>query len=604
MTHTRPADDVTTIVDENTRLRRRERELAALYSSARELAELRDSAAVLDRLVQRAHQMLGGDVTYLSEFHPDTGELRVRTTAGAVSPAFRRLRVPPGCGLAGAVVETRDAQWAEQYASYRTDRHDPGVDQAVADEGIVSLLGVPMVSGDDVLGVLFVATRTAHRFTQEEVALLSALADHASVVLQTAETLRNLRRSEDEAQRALAELREHLAERDRASAVHARLVQVILTGGGFAPVAEILADGLGRPVAIVDERGTVVGAAGLPLPAAMVDRDDQADRRVHEATAASHRTGHCVPVDQVPGTGTVMALAAGPRLFGAVLVGDGEQPLGAVDRRTVERAGQVGALLALQQEAGADAEQRVRTEVVTDLLHDVPERRADVERRARRLGVGIDELDTLLLFAVPGDRRTAAVRQLGALLGERALVGEHRGYVVAVHDAGAGAPAPDQLRARVARSIGGPVLAVVPPAARGALPAAFVTAERTARLLAALGAEDEVAATEDYVPYAAVLDVDARSLDGFLAHTIGPVRRYDAERGTDLLETLRTFVRVGASPTRTARELSFHTNTILQRLGRLDQLLGDGWRDGERLFRIGVAVRLDELRERLRPSGA
>ena len=83
------------------------------------------------------------------------------------------------------------------------------------------------------------------------------------------------------------------------------------------------------------------------------------------------------------------------------------------------------------------------------------------------------------------------------------------------------------------------------------------------------------------------------------------MRAYDAERGTDLLGTLRAFVRSNASPTRTARALNFHTNTILQRLERLDRVLGEDWRDDERLFRIGLAVRLDDLRERLlRPSSA
>ncbi|WP_009478277.1 hypothetical protein [Rhodococcus sp. JVH1] len=62
---------------ELTRLRRRERELGVLFSSARELAELRDIDALLGRLVSRAHEMMGTDVTYLSEFDPATRELNV-----------------------------------------------------------------------------------------------------------------------------------------------------------------------------------------------------------------------------------------------------------------------------------------------------------------------------------------------------------------------------------------------------------------------------------------------------------------------------------------------------------------------------------------------
>src|SRR5699024_8651292 len=74
---------------EFSRLRRREHELSELFSSARALAEQRDSDAVLASLVQRAREMMGVDVAYLSEFDPDTRELRVRETSGSVSASFQ-----------------------------------------------------------------------------------------------------------------------------------------------------------------------------------------------------------------------------------------------------------------------------------------------------------------------------------------------------------------------------------------------------------------------------------------------------------------------------------------------------------------------------------
>lgn len=586
---------------EHTRLRRREHELSALFSSARELAELRDDDAVLTRLVQRAHEMMGVDVTYLSEFHPATRELRVRVTSGSVSAEFQHLRVPPGRGLASVVVETRTPQWVAEYAEYQQDRHDQGIDDAVSSEGLVSILGVPMLSGDDVLGVLFVANRETYAFAPEEIALLSALADHASVVLQTAQTLRDLRDSEEETQAALARLTENIAERDRANTVHQELVQAVLAGGGFSPVAETLAHALGRTIAIVDAREQVIAAAGLPLAPGMLALPEAARDAIDE----SRHSGHCVRLDDAAGIRAVAALTAGAQDFGAILLGDGEFELGAVDLRTIERAAQVGALLALQQEAVAGADHRVQSELVADLLDDVPERRADVERRARRLGIALDELDGLLLFAVPGEHRTAAARAIGPFLDDRALVGEYRGFVVAAYPSTRLAVDAEHFRMRVSHAIQRPVLAVIPPLSPGALAAAFTVAMRTARLLAALEVDDLTTSTDDYLPYSAVLDTDARTLAGFLRDTIGSVRRYDAERGTDLLGTLRAFVRNNASPTRTARALNFHTNTILQRLERLDRVLGDDWRDDERLFRIGIAVRLDDLRERLlRPQSS
>jgi GAF domain-containing protein len=580
---------------EFSRLRRREHELSALFSSARELAELRDIDAVLAHLVQRAHEMMGADIAYLSEFDPDSRELRVRETVGAVSASFQALRVPPGRGLASVVVETRSPQWSADYSGYMMERHDAAIDDAVTSEGLVSLLGVPMLTSDDVLGVLFVGNREQRDFTPDEVALLSALADHASVILRTAQVLQELRGSEETMRRALADLQAHLVERDRANTVHQELVRAVLAGGGFAPVVETLASALGRAAMIVDPQGRIVAAAGSSTPPRVPDPGGQIGR----AIADSRRSGHCVAVT-AEGLSAVAALAAGSQDFGALLLGDGDFQLGAVDLRTIERAAQVSALLSLQQEAASGAEHRVRSDLVADVLDDVPERRGDVIRRARRLGVDLEPLDRLALFAVPGDFQTASARALSARLSRHALVGEYRGYVVlafASAPSTQGRPDVEQLRKHLTHVVGRPVNAVVSPPAP--LSAAFPRAMRAARLLTALGASDVTVSTDEMLPYSMVLDTDGRALAAFLDEALGGVSRYDAEHGTDLLGTLRAFVRHGASPTRTARALNFHTNTILQRLDRLDGILGEGWRDDERMFRIGMAARLGELQQKL-----
>ncbi|WP_035856382.1 helix-turn-helix domain-containing protein [Cryptosporangium arvum] len=573
------------------RLRRREHELTALFASARELAEVHDTGTLLDRLVDRAHTMMGCDVTYLSEFDSRSRTLRVRTTKGSVSPLFQQLEVPPGAGLAGAVVESRAAHWVADYTRYAAERHDAGVDDAVAAEGLVSILGVPMLSGADVLGVLFVANRQEMAFTQEAIALLSALADHASVVLQTAQRIRELQRSDDEARSALERLTAHLGERDRANTVHQDLLRAVLAGGGFGPVARTLGAALGRRVVVIDERDRPIADSepSGELTLGAVTRG---------ALDAARTSGRCVLVDD-DGLSAVASMTAGARYFGAALLGVGTFELTPVDRRTVERAMQVGALLALQREAVAEAESRIRAELVADLVDGDPERRADGERRARRLGVGVAGLDTVLLFTVTGAGRGALVRAAQQQL-PGALVGERRGAVVALVPSDTDA---EGVRARLAGAVGEPVGCVRPPGVDSVagLAAAVATATRTARLLSALGIAGTTEHTDDYLPYSAVLDTDPRSLREFLDATIGAVRAYDAERGTELLTTLRAFVRHNASPTRTARALNFHPNTILQRLDRLDRVLGTTWRNEERLFRISLAVRLDELAARVDP---
>ncbi|WP_370181017.1 helix-turn-helix domain-containing protein [Rhodococcus wratislaviensis] len=578
---------------ELSRLRRRERELGVLFSSARELAELRDIDALLGRLVSRAHEMMGTDVTYLSEFDPSTRELNVRKTAGSVTPQFQHLRVPPGMGLASQIADSRAAQWVLRYQDYAEGPHEELIDDAVAAEGIVSILGVPMLSDGHVLGVLFAATRQEYAFTPDEIAVLSALADHASVVLQTASTLEQVRRSEDEARTALDRLTDYLQVRDRSTVVHQELIEAVLVGGGFEQVAGTLSTALGRTVTIVDR--DLHPVASHPTPAGQVSV--QLPPVVLDAITTSRTTGRCVRVDD-PVTPIVAAVIAGELYFGAVLVGSGDIELGPVDERTIERAAQVGALLVLQQNAVADTDLRARVELVADLLDPAPERRRDLERRVRARRVTLAALDTVVLISVPAENRATAARAASAFVGGHGLVGEHAGMVVAVLTTTAPPELVAELRDYLHETLHCPVLAITTPRAESpdALPARFESGLRTARLLAALDTTDAAVSTDAYLPYALLFDTDARTLNAFIDETIGPVRAYDDSKGTDLLATLRAFVRNEGSPTKTARALNYHTNTILQRLHRLEMLLGPEWRSDEHLFRISAAVRLDELR--------
>jgi GAF domain-containing protein len=575
-------------------LRRREHELSALFSSARELAGVRDTDAVLTRLVERAHEMLGSDVTYLSEYDPATGELHVRATYGAVTAALRELVVPPGRGLVSVVVETGAPQAVSRYSDYAAERHEPVIDDAVAEEGIVSMLGVPLRTETAVLGVLFVSMRQERTFGPEQIALLSALADHASIVLQAADRMRSLRRSEEEARATLDRLSEHLAERDRSNTVHQQLVSAVLTGGGFERIAETLAATLDRAVRIVDERGDERAAAGDA--AALRDADAA---QLQAAVDVSRSSGHAAPVAGAGGARVVAALAAGPRSFGAVHIDAGSFDLGAVDLRTVERAAQVGALLALAEEAVVEAQQRQQVDLLADIVASSPERRVDVTARLRRLGLDLEALDRLTLVAVPGEHRVDALRVLTRAAGTDGLVGELDGVLVVLAPGSRADLDAAASRAAVVAAIGAKVVAVDAPRSGAGAGERYDLARRALRIVRALDVDDGSVAADALLPYAAVLDTDQRALAAFLETAIGPVRRYDAERGTELLATLRAFVRNGASPTRTARALTFHPNTILQRLDRLDRVLGDGWRDDESLFRISLAVRLDELREQL-----
>ncbi len=78
--------------------------------------------------------------------------------------------------------------------------------------------------------------------------------------------------------------------------------------------------------------------------------------------------------------------------------------------------------------------------------------------------------------------------------------------------------------------------------------------------------------------------------------TLGPVLAYDAERGTSLLETLDAWFGAGGRVKETAARLHVHPNTVSQRLDRVGELLGSGWRDPGRALDLQLALRVHRLR--------
>ncbi|WP_024793388.1 helix-turn-helix domain-containing protein [Tomitella biformata] len=588
---------------ELSRLRHRETELAVLYTSARELAEVRDVDELLQRLVDKAHSMMGTDITYLSEFDQRTHDLYVRQTAGAISPELRRLRVPAGAGLVSAIAESRAPQWVQRY-SERTDLpHDDDVAAATEAEGLVAILGVPMLADGEVLGVLFAADRRERRFTAEQISMLSALANYASVVLQTARALSRAEVAVAETQQALAELTEHVQARDRSNVVHQDLIHAVLRGGGYPQVARTLGNALARRVRIVDVDLRLLasspaehGAANLLLPKAVTDAIEQ-----------SRQSGHCTRVGSGAGTvELVAAITAGDTLLGAILLDEAETAegpvigpvIGPVEERTVERAAQVAAILVLQNSAADAADRRARGELVADLLSAAPERRRDLARRTRGHGVDLGALDTVLVVSTAPPVRPAALRAVLQALPAGALASEHAGLVAVVMPSGDPSNAATILHRQIAGAIGPQAVVVAPDRAAtpDGLPRAFDSALRTARLLVALGTVDGAVTTAAYLPYTLLFGDDPALLHEFVDDIIGPVLAHDRQRGTDLTATLRALVRNEGSPTKAARALSYHPNTVVQRLDRIRVLLGEDWRHDEKFFRVSMAVRLEELR--------
>ncbi|MFG2845098.1 helix-turn-helix domain-containing protein [Kitasatospora sp. NPDC048296] len=568
--------------------RRREAELTALFDTAGDLAASRELDTVLQAIVRRARMLLGTDTAYLTLPDEAAGDTYMRVTDGSVSVLFQTLRLSLGDGLGGLVAQT-----ARPYATpdYRTDerfRHTGTIDAAVLDEGLVAIIGVPLLLGGQVIGVLFAADRSPRAFSPDEVALLCTLAAHAAIALDTAKSLADTRAAIAELNTANELVRAHSAAVQRAEQAHDRLTDLVLRGAEVPDVAAAVALLLDGEIAVLDAEGEPL--AGRPTPAA----------ELAGAVAASRTEGRSVR----HGGLWVCAVLAGHDALGTMVL-RGRPDLDDADRRLFERASVVTALLLLLRRSVAETENRVRGELLTDLL-TAPERDpAGLTARGRRLGVDLAR-PHLVLVAEPADgdgdergRLAGAARRY--LFGARGVGAEHGEAVVLLVPLEAGTTGdPEgtarQAAERLARLAGFPVTvgAGRPAAGPRALAAAYAEGLRCVRALRVLGRAGE-GASAGALGFLGVLLGDGHDVDGFVGATLGPLLAYDARRGTELVRTLRAYFDCGGSLTRAKDELHVHVNTVVQRLDRVEALLGRDWSRPERSLELQLALRLQLL---------
>ncbi len=177
--------------------------LELLYSISRELTGELDLRELLQRILQLTLEAVGaptGSILVLDE--------RGEVTEGAIAYAGKvhdhtaeQLRDTYEHGLAGWVVENRQAALVENILE------DPRWLQRPEDteEGMPrSAISVPLIAHDRVVGALTLVRRMASHFTEEDLALATAIADQAGIAVSNA----RLFRAEQERRELASTLRE------------------------------------------------------------------------------------------------------------------------------------------------------------------------------------------------------------------------------------------------------------------------------------------------------------------------------------------------------------------------------------------------------------
>jgi DNA-binding PucR family transcriptional regulator len=438
------------------------------------------------------------------------------------------------------------------------------------------------------LGHLLV--RAAREPAPDEQFLAQVLAQQTGVAVSNAQ-LHGRERDTAAALAATNEaLQETVAALRRGMASHERLTRVAAAGEGAAGIADALHDLTGLAVAVEDRYGNLSAWAGPgqpdPYPKPPAYEREQLLRRLMTA-GRSVRDG-----------GRVVALASPrPGVLGLLALIDPGGRAGTTDVMALEHGATVLAVELARLRGMADAELRVRRELVHDLLTGTDDESAYL--RAEALGydlgrphqVAVVEVEVTGGTPAPEDVLHAAGRALRAQQ-RPGLLGMMAGTVVIVAAAGADWAA---LRTGIVAGLGGGRCRMGVGDAYPQ-PSQLTRSLREARL--ALRLQKASAAAEQASRYAD-LDVlrmlaagdDLSDVAAFIRKWLGALADYDERKHTDLVKTLTQYLQHGGGYAGTSRALSVHRSTLKYRLQRIRELTGFDLSDPETQFNLQLATR-------------
>ncbi|MEA2413122.1 MAG: phosphoserine phosphatase RsbU/P, partial [Thermoleophilaceae bacterium] len=133
---------------------------------------------VLQQLLARVRAVLDTDTAAVYELDDEEQTLVARASKGIGGEDVERgVRVPVGRGFAGMVAERRVPVRSSEIPDLEL------VSPLMREQGIVSLVGVPLVVDGRLLGVLHAGTRQPRVFSGDDVALLELAAERLAVAL-------------------------------------------------------------------------------------------------------------------------------------------------------------------------------------------------------------------------------------------------------------------------------------------------------------------------------------------------------------------------------------------------------------------------------------
>jgi sugar diacid utilization regulator len=423
--------------------------------------------------------------------------------------------------------------------------------------------------------------------------LLQSIARHAGAALVSARSRFRERAREAELRSANLVLR-------RSIEMHDRLTQAVMGGGGQHSIATAIHELTGHGAGTQDAFGNLIAWAGGSRPGPAFSSEPE--RRVRTMNRALAAPG---PVRDGEWLVSVAQLAGA--LVGAVVLADPDQTAGDAELAAIAYAGSLLAMEITRLQNLGESPARARINLALELVSGGDE--PSILSRARSLGYNLLRPHRVVaLERAPGsDAGTGvffdAVSRAAHALCVGELLAPCTDDVLVLANT---KPSWECFHERIvsesegtdcSMGVGGPCEQV----------ADFQRSHREAKLAlriqAAVGKKESVTVFDDLGVYQVLAtEADTSAMESFVTDWLGDLMRYDADHGTELVETLSEFLDCGGSYNSTAAALSVHRSTLKYRLRRIREVSRHDISVPDAQFNLQVATRAWRTLRALRGS--
>lgn len=244
--------------------------LQAVSDVALEYARLSD---LLRALLEHVQHMLQVDNVAILLPTPDGQDLTLYSVRGAEEAVMGKVRVPIGQGVAGTIAATRKPLFVDNLASVP-------VVNAFLKEHYHSLLGVPLLAGERLVGVIHVDSAKPRRFTDEESQLLQMIAGRIAIAIDRAHGYESVEQRRIDAERRVAVLQEATERMDEFLSIASHELRTPLTTltMNIQMLASWMLDERGRQA---DESDAAFTARAIRAMRPLLKRSNQSVRRLN-----------------------------------------------------------------------------------------------------------------------------------------------------------------------------------------------------------------------------------------------------------------------------------------------------------------------------------